>query len=105
MKLKKLRGFLIELANIFKKNKANDHEQIMMYFYNKSFQYEGKNYDPYFIREIMDLYGGMGSFFDIGYGSEFYNLKNSLYEECVNLRTKKQPKPPEENKDQEDEKE
>ena len=36
----------------------------------------------------MDLYGGMGSFFDIGYGSEFYNLKNLLYEECINLRIK-----------------
>ena len=108
--MKKIQNLLIKLSQLLINNNEKNWGNALLRLHKESFNYEGKNYDPYFIREIMDLYGGMGSFFDIGYGSEFYNLKNSLYEECANLRTKKQSSYSEENeykenKEQEDEKE
>ena len=108
--MKKIQNLLIKLSQLLINNNEKIWGNALLRLHKESFNYEGKNYDPYFIREIMDLYGGMGSFFDIGYGSEFYNLKNSLYEECANLRTKKQSSYSEENeykenKEQEDEKE
>jgi hypothetical protein len=122
---------LAELSVLFTINGHEDDmlkARILRKFYNRTFEYEGNNYDPYFIREIQNLYGGNGSFFDTYIGDfnspDFRNpesnmykaaerfdvLIDQLYEECANLRTKKQSSYSEENeykenKEQEDEKE
>ena len=108
MNLDKLRNILLKLSDIFKKNNAHAHANTLMYFYNKSFEYEEKNYDPNFTREINGLYGGMGSFFDIGFAKdgiplkdeniELSKYKNQLYEEWINLRTQELTKKTTENK-------
>ncbi len=109
---------LAELSVLFTINGHEDDmltARILRKFYNRTFEYEGNNYDPYFIREIQNLYGGNGSFFDTYIGDfnspDFRNpesnmykaaerfdvLIDQLYEECANLRTKKQSNHSEEN--------
>jgi len=58
--------------------------------------------DPNFIREIMNLYGGMGSFFDvvlykdgkplIQENNKLSRLTSELYDFCIELRTSRNHK-------------
>jgi len=110
MKLDKTRALLGELSAIFTMDGKEDamlRDSILQKFYNRSFKYEGENYDLYFIRELQNLHGGNGSFFDTYIGdfnspdfrnpeSKMYKarkrfgvLENQLSEECDNLRAKK----------------
>ena len=97
MKLNEIRELLLKLSTLLETNGASSHAKTLIHLHNKSFNFEGKNYDHCFIREIMSLYGGMGSFFDIGFGGwgtplieqnkELDTLKHALYEKCIELRT------------------
>ena len=118
--MKKIQNLLIKLSQLLINNNEKNWGNALLRLHKESFNYEGKNYDPYFIRRIMNIYGGMGSFNDLilhknmkplkKENDELDDLRNDLYEECANLRTKKQSSYSEENeykenKEQEDEKE
>jgi hypothetical protein len=115
MKLDKIRALLAELSVLFIMDGQEDsilRARILRKFYNRTFEYEGENYDPYFIRELQNLHGGNGSFFDTYIGDDsspdfrnpeskmykarkrFDILENQLSEECDNLRAKKYTKNP-----------
>lgn len=118
MKLDTIRALLAELSVLFTMDGKEDtmlRARILRKFYNRSFEYEGENYDPYFVRELQNLHGGNGSFFDIYIGDfnspDFRNPESKMYkarkrfdtvrdqlsDECDNLRTKKYTKNPNEN--------
>jgi len=120
MKLDKIRALLAELSVLFTIDGQEDsilRAKILRKFYNRTFEYEGENYDPYFIREIQNLYGGNGSFFDTYIGDDsspdfrnpesnmykaaerFDTVRDQLSEECGNLRAKKYTKNPNENEE------
>lgn len=120
MKLDKIRALIAELSVLFIMDGQEDsilRARILRKFYNRTFEYEGENYDSYFIRELQNLHGGNGSFFGTyirdNSSPDFRNpeskmykarkrfdiLENQLSEECDNLRAKKYTKNPNENEE------
>ncbi len=95
--MRKVQNLLLELSKLLNRHNEARWCNAFLVLYKESFRYEGANYDHCFIREIMNLYGGMGSFNDLilhkdmksldKENDQLDNLRNQLYEECMNLRT------------------
>lgn len=100
--MKKVQILLLELSKLLSRHSEARWGNAFLVLYKESFRYEGVNYDHYFIREIMNLYGGMGSFNDLilhkdmkpldEENDQLDSLRNQLYEECVKLRTRRSDK-------------
>jgi hypothetical protein len=108
----KLSKLLLKLSELFQKHGFKSRSELLYSFYKESLSYHKGHFDLYFIREIMNLYGGMGSFFDLVLTKngvplkeeniELASYENLLYEECVNLRAKNHTKNPDEKEPNED---